>query len=113
MSVIPTGIIPAQGISFEAEAYDPALLNAIIVPWRPDVRIDKVRLVESKRYGDGMVSTAARAFLDVGYTPGSPAGLPTSLVLKLGRSADFTSSRSIRTKSASMKSVSIMRSGPN
>ena len=89
MSVIPTGIIPAQGISFEAEAYDPALLNAIIAPWRPAVRIDKVRLVESKRYGDGMVSTAARAFLDVDYTPGSPAGLPTSLVLKLGRSADF------------------------
>jgi thiamine kinase-like enzyme len=85
----PTGIVPPQGIPFEPEAYDAGLLNAIIAPWRPDVRVETVRVKDAKRYGDGMVSTAARAFLDVDYVAGSPAGLPRHLVLKLGRSPDF------------------------
>ena len=84
-----TGVIPAQGIPFEPEAYDADLLNAIIAPWRPDVRIAGVRVRDAKKYGDGMVSTAARAFLEVDYAAGSPAGLPRNLVLKLGRSPDF------------------------
>lgn len=67
----------------------PALLNAIVRPHRPDVRFDAVRVVESKAYGDGMVSTAARVILAPGYAAGSPAGLPERLVLKLGRSPDF------------------------
>ena len=83
-----TGVIPAQGIPFEPEAYDADLLNAIIAPWRPDVRFARVRVRDAKKYGDGMVSTAARAFLDVDYAAGSPAGLPRHLVLKLGRSPD-------------------------
>lgn len=85
----PTGIVPPQGIPFDPEAYDADLLNAIIAPWRPDVRIAAVRVKDAKRYGDGMVSTAARAFLDVEYASGSPVGLPRNLVLKLGRSPDF------------------------
>lgn len=85
----PDGIVPAQGLPFDPEAYDAALLNAIIAPRRPDVRIADVRVKDAKRYGDGMVSTAARAFLDVDYTPGSPADLPRHLVLKLGRSPEF------------------------
>ena len=84
-----TGVIPAQGIPFEPEAYDADLLNAIIAPWRPDVRIAGVRVRDAKKYGDGMVSTAARAFLEVDYAAGSPAGLPRNLVLTLGRSPDF------------------------
>ncbi|MBA4353209.1 MAG: hypothetical protein C0409_00815 [Novosphingobium sp.] len=85
----PTGIVPPQGIPFDPEAYDADLLNAIVAPWRPDVRIAGVRVKDAKRYGDGMVSTAARAFLDVDYADGSPADLPRNLVLKLGRSPDF------------------------
>ncbi len=85
----PNGIVPIQGIPFDPQAYDADLLNAIIAPWRPDVRIDSVRVKDAMRYGDGMVSTAARAFLDVDYAAGSPAGLPRNLVLKLGRSPDF------------------------
>src|SRR3546814_13264054 len=36
-----------------------------------------------------MVSTAARAVLDVDYAEGAPAGLPQRIILKLGRSPDF------------------------
>lgn len=85
----PDGIVPVQGLPFDPEAYDAALLNAIIAPWRRDVRIADVRVKDAKRYGDGMVSTAARAFLDVDYALGSPADLPRHLVLKLGRSPEF------------------------
>lgn len=85
----PSGIVPPQGISFDPDAYDADLLNPIIAPWRPDVRIAHVRVKDARRYGDGMVSTAARAYLDVEYAAGSPAGLPQNLVLKLGRSPDF------------------------
>ena len=85
----PNGIIPDGGIPFDPEAYSAETLNAIIAPWRPDVRIANVRVKEAKRYGDGMVSTAARAFLDVEYAAGAPADLPRHLVLKLGRSPDF------------------------
>ena len=84
-----TGIVPAGGIPFDAAAYTPELLNAIIAQSRPDVRIRDIRLIDAKRYGDGMVSTAARAVLDVGYEPGSPSDLPARLILKLGRSPDF------------------------
>ncbi|CAH0498083.1 ecdysteroid 22-kinase family protein [Novosphingobium sp. CECT 9465] len=85
----PNGIVPDGGIPFDPEAYSAETLNAIIAPWRPDVRIANVRVKEAKRYGDGMVSTAARAFLDVEYAAGAPADLPRHLVLKLGRSPDF------------------------
>lgn len=85
----PTGIVPAGGISFDARDYTPEALNAIIAPWRDDARIAAVRVVEAKQYGDGMVSTAARALLEVDYTPDSAAGLPRRVILKLGRSPDF------------------------
>lgn len=85
----PNGIVPAGGIPFDPDAFDAAMLNTIIAPWRPDVRIAQVRVKDAKRYGDGMVSTAARAFLDVDYAPGTPVDVPRHLVLKLGRSPDF------------------------
>lgn len=67
----------------------PDLLNAIIRPWHPDVTIASLGIVDNKAYGDGMVSTAARAIVSVQYGAGSPAGLPDQIVLKLGRSPDF------------------------
>src|SRR3546814_12218342 len=61
----------------------------MIAPWHPDIRITRIRILENKAYGDGMVSTAARAVLDVDYAAGAPAGLPQRVILKLGRSPDF------------------------
>ena len=84
-----SGVVPAGGIPFDAGAYTPDLLNAIIAQSRSDAKIATVEVVDSKRYGDGMVSTAARAFLNVTYAPGAAADLPRQLVLKLGRSPDF------------------------
>src|SRR3546814_7751556 len=65
------------------------MLNEMIAPWHPDIRITRIRILENKAYGDGMVSTAARAVLDVDYAEGAPAGLPQRVILKLGRSPDF------------------------
>ncbi len=67
----------------------PALLNAIIRPWRPEVVVEEVIIADSKAYGDGMVSTAARAILDLRYSAESPPNLPRRIVFKLGRSPDF------------------------
>ena len=79
MSVIPTGIIPAQGIPFEAEAYDPALLNAIIAPWRPDVRIDKVRLVESSAMATAWFRRRRAPFWTSVTPRARPRGCPPAL----------------------------------
>jgi hypothetical protein len=80
---------PSFVIPTDADAFTPELLNAIVRPWNSDVVIEAVTIVENKAYGDGMVSTAARAILDVVYAPASRANLPTRLALKLGRSPDF------------------------
>src|SRR3546814_60694 len=90
MTEIPlTGFVPATGMPTDATAFTPAMLNEMIAPWHPDIRIARIRILENKAYGDGMVSTAARAVLDVDYAEGAPAGLPQRIILKLGRSPDF------------------------
>jgi thiamine kinase-like enzyme len=75
--------VPTVQMPTSADDITPDLLNPIIRPWHPDVRIDAVRVIERKAYGDGMVSTAARAVLDVDYAEGSRPGLPERLILKL------------------------------
>lgn len=87
--VPPTGLVPKAGMPWDPRAFTPEILNELIVPWRPDVRIERITVVENKAYGDGMVSTAARAVLDVEYAEGAPGGLPPRAILKLGRSPDF------------------------
>src|SRR3546814_18496922 len=90
MTEIPlTGFGPATGMPTDATAFTPAMLNEMIAPWHPDIRITRIRILENKAYGDGMVSTAARAVLDVEYAEGAPAGLPQRVILKLGRPPDF------------------------
>src|SRR3546814_4401807 len=71
MTEIPlTGFVPATGMPTDATAFTPAMLNEMIAPWHPDIRIARIRILENKAYGDGMVSTAARAVLDVDYAEG-------------------------------------------
>src|SRR3546814_6900944 len=89
MTEIPlTGFVPATVMPTDATAFTTAMLNEMIAPWHPDIRITQIRILENKAYGDGMVSTAARAVLDVDYAEGAPAGLPQRVILKLGRSPD-------------------------
>src|SRR3546814_5594565 len=77
-----------QTCALPSSAFTPAMLNEMIAPWHPDIRIARIRILENKAYGDGMVSTAARAVLDVDYAEGAPAGLPQRVILKLGRSPE-------------------------
>src|SRR5690554_2929626 len=61
----------------------PDMLTAVIRRLYPGVTVDSVEIVESKSYGQEMVSTAARAVLDLTYSAG--ADLPARVVLKLAR----------------------------
>lgn len=57
-------------------------LNRVIARQHPGVRLTGFDVVHTKAYGEQMVSTAARAVLDLHYAPGTPA-LPTRVILKL------------------------------
>ena len=63
----------------------PQLLSATIQRLHPGAVVERFEVVESKAYGDAMVSTAARAVLDLHYAPGTGDGLPGRVVLKLAR----------------------------
>lgn len=61
----------------------PDLLTAIISPIVPGAGVSSVTIVKSHEYGDGDVSTSARATARLDYAEGSSAGLPRDVVLKL------------------------------
>lgn len=89
MSSVQPQAVPNLRMPTSADDITPDLLNAIIRPWHPELSIASLRIIDNKAYGDGMVSTAARAIVAVDYAAGAPAGLPEQIVLKLGRSPDF------------------------
>ena len=59
------------------------LLNAVIHTRHPDVSIDGFDLLESREYGEQMVSTSGRAILKLHYAAGAPKDLPERVVCKL------------------------------
>lgn len=61
-----------------------ATLNHTVQQLYPDVQIDDFTVVEAKSYGDEMVSTAARAVLNLNYQH-NPENLPSRVILKLAR----------------------------
>lgn len=67
----------------------PSLLNRMIEPMRPGVKIQTVDVTDAKTFGTdtGLVSTANRIKLRVRYTPDTTTAneLPTDIVLKLAR----------------------------
>jgi thiamine kinase-like enzyme len=79
----------APPIPDQAADFTPALLNRIIQPMRPEVRVQAVDVIDAKTFGTdkGVVSTANRIRLRVEYTPDTKAasGLPRDIVLKLAR----------------------------
>jgi hypothetical protein len=66
----------------------PEYVNSLIAEVDPSIRVETLRTAGSKEYGEQFVSTSGRAVLDVRYSPGSPAGLPERLVLKITRAAE-------------------------
>lgn len=61
----------------------PDLLTTILQTVEPAARVTAVAIVKSHEYGDGDVSTSARATAQLSYSEDSPAGLPRDVILKL------------------------------
>ncbi|MFT5201424.1 MAG: hypothetical protein ACI9C1_000799 [Candidatus Aldehydirespiratoraceae bacterium] len=60
----------------------PAVLTAALSERWPGVAVEHVDIVDAKRCGDGIASTADRVVLDLSYAPGTKADLPVRLILK-------------------------------
>ena len=72
-----------QTLPISAEDLTVSLLAELISEQHPGVIVEDFNIVKSLQYGDGMVSTAARAILDLRYKEGTGKGLPTRVILKL------------------------------
>jgi aminoglycoside/choline kinase family phosphotransferase len=66
----------------------PTLLSTLISAHHPSAAVDSFELLESKSYGEQMVSTSARAVLNLHYREGSPSHLPVKVVVKMSRGVD-------------------------
>lgn len=68
---------------FSAEGVTLDYVNSLMAQLSPDVRISDFDVVEQKTFGEQFVSTTGRVTIDVSYAAGSPAGLPSRLMIKL------------------------------
>jgi hypothetical protein len=73
----------AVRLTSRPEEFTPELLTTVIRTRHPGVTVTGFDLLESRSYGEQMVSTSARAIVNLRYAPGAPADLPTRVVLKL------------------------------
>ncbi|MFA4836104.1 MAG: phosphotransferase [Dehalococcoidia bacterium] len=64
------------------EELTPELLTSALAENRPGVVVERVRVAEVSRFGEGTASTADRVILNLDYAPGHDAGLPSRLLLK-------------------------------
>lgn len=65
------------------EEFTPEIINQLVQQFHPDAVVESFDIIKAMQYGEGMVSTAARAFLKLHYQAGSGDQLPTDVVLKL------------------------------
>jgi hypothetical protein len=72
-------------LPIDPEKYHPELLTELIRERYPDAAVESLKIVETKVYGDGMVSTAGRIVFDLDYSAQSPADLPSRVVVKIAR----------------------------
>jgi len=82
MSTAKAATAPLQFTSRAAEL-TVDLLNAVIQTRHPAVSIDSFDLLESRQYGEQMVSTSGRAILKLHYAADAPKDLPDRVVCKL------------------------------
>lgn len=71
-----------------AAEFTPDILTAVIAETNPGVRVADFDVVQAMAYGEEMVSTSARAVLDLRYAPGAPDDLPRRVVVKIARGVD-------------------------
>jgi hypothetical protein len=71
-------------VVFPADLADltPRILAAALDDRSPGVVVERIDVVNAKRAGEGVASTADRVVLDLAYAPGTGTGLPRRLVLK-------------------------------
>jgi hypothetical protein len=74
---------PVDGCGVTAE-----YLNQLRAVSGQDECFERVRVKESRTYGDQMVSTAGRVLFSADYRTGKGAGLPEQLMLKIARTDD-------------------------
>jgi aminoglycoside/choline kinase family phosphotransferase len=71
-----------------AEDLTPALLTSLVSARHPAVVVEAVEVLQTKSYGEEMVSTSARAVLQLHYRETAPSGLPSRVVVKMSRGVD-------------------------
>src|ERR1700691_4114849 len=82
------GINSPLKFTSRADELHPELLTAVIRTRYPDVTITGFDLLESRQYGEQMVSTSGRAMLKLHYAAGAPKDLPDRVVCKLALGAE-------------------------
>lgn len=58
-------------------------LTSLVQQQNPETIVENFTVVKAMQYGDGMVSTAARAILELHYQEGTGDNLPTRVIMKL------------------------------
>lgn len=72
-----------HNIPAKVEEFTPALINALVQQFYPTAVVERFEIVKALQYGEGMVSTAARAELLLHYQAGTAEALPRQVILKL------------------------------
>jgi hypothetical protein len=75
-------------VQFSLSSLDSELLNALIASHCPQVTVKSFAVSESRHFGDEMVSTAARARLDLSYESCATELPPRHMVLKAALAED-------------------------
>jgi Ecdysteroid kinase-like family len=78
----------ANKLPASVEDLTPQLLTSLMAARFPSTEVEAVEVLQVKAYGEQMVSTSARATLQLHYRPGSPRDLPARVVVKLPRGID-------------------------
>ena len=73
----PTVVFPS-----DLDELTPEILTSAMAERSPDVIVDHIAVVSTKRCGDGVASTADRVVVDLDYRSGTGTDLPERLILK-------------------------------
>ena len=65
------------------DAFTPEIMTQLVQQLHPQAVVERFDIIKALQYGEGMVSTAARAILEFHYKAGTGEGLPTRVILKL------------------------------
>jgi hypothetical protein len=64
------------------EDITPELLTGVLARQRPGVEVTGFDVIETKQFGEGIVSTADRVVMNLEYAPGCQSDLPDRVVIK-------------------------------